>query len=94
MKFSRWFALTRATVLTICGTLIVYCSHAPPEPAPEFTLPLSQVSTAPPSVAGSAETASAPSPAPVCRGAKRASGCRHGPRAHCCEEEGHALPPA
>jgi hypothetical protein len=32
-------------------------------------------------------------PAPVCRGSTRASGCRHGPRAHCCEaEEGHAPP--
>jgi hypothetical protein len=39
MKFSRWFALTRATVLTACGTLIVSCSQAPPEPAAEFTLP-------------------------------------------------------
>ena len=61
MKFSRWFALTRATVLLFCGTLIVSCSQAPPEAAPEFTLPLSQVTTAPPSPAESAQTASAPS---------------------------------
>ena len=61
MKFSRWFALTRATVLTTCGTLMVSCSQAPPEPAPEFTLPLSQVTTALPSPEQAAETASAPS---------------------------------
>src|SRR5204862_6298035 len=61
MKFSRWFALTRATVLTTCGTLMVSCSQALPEPAPEFTLPLSQVATAPPSPEQAAETASAPS---------------------------------
>ena len=61
MKFSRWFALTRATVLTTCGTLIVSCSQAPPEPAPEFTLPLSQVTAAPPSPEQAAETGSAPS---------------------------------
>jgi hypothetical protein len=33
-------------------------------------------------------------PAPVCRGSTRASGWRHGPRAHCCEaEEGNTPPP-
>ena len=61
MKSSGWFALRRATVLLLCGTLIVSCSQAPPEPAPEFTVPLSQVTTAPPSPAEAAETASAPS---------------------------------
>jgi hypothetical protein len=61
MKFSRWFALTRATVLLFCGTLIVSCSQAPPEAAPEFTLPLSQVIAVPPSPEQAAETASAPS---------------------------------
>jgi hypothetical protein len=61
MKCSGWFALRRATVLLLCGTLIVSCSQAPPEPAPEFTLPLAQVTTAPPSPAEAAETGSAPS---------------------------------
>ena len=58
MKFSSWFALSRAVVLLICGTLIVSCSRAPPEPAPEFTLTPSQVTTAP---AEFGETAPAPS---------------------------------
>jgi hypothetical protein len=61
MEYLSWFAVSRAVVLLFCGTLIVSCSQAPPEPAPEFTLPLSQVTTAPPSPAESAETASAPS---------------------------------
>ena len=61
MKFSSWFALSRVVVLLICGTLIVSCSRAPPEPAPEFTLTPSQVTTAPPSPVESAETAPAPS---------------------------------
>jgi hypothetical protein len=61
MKYSSWFALRRAIVLLVCGTLIVSCSQAPPEPAPEFTLPLSQVTTTLPSPAEAAETASAPS---------------------------------
>lgn len=56
-----WFAVSRAVVLLFCGTLIVSCAQAPPEPAPEFTLPLSQVTTAPPSPKQAAETASAPS---------------------------------
>ena len=60
MKFSRRFALARAVVGLISGTLIVSCSQTPHEPAPEFTLPLSQVTTAAPSPAESAETASAP----------------------------------
>ena len=49
MKCSGRFALRRTTLLPLCGTLIVSCSQAPPEPAPEFTLPLSQVTAAPPS---------------------------------------------
>jgi hypothetical protein len=60
MQCLSWFAVSRAVVLLFCGTLMVSCSQAP-EPAPEFTLPLSQVTTAPPSPAESAETASAPS---------------------------------
>jgi hypothetical protein len=44
----------------ICGTLVTACSQTPPEPAPEFTLPLSQVSTQPPSPEESIATASAP----------------------------------
>jgi len=61
MKFSSWFTLTHAVVLVTCGLLIVSCPEAPPKSAPEFTLPLSQVTTAPPSPAESAEAASAPS---------------------------------
>ena len=61
MQCLSWFAVSRAVVLLFCGTLIVSCSQAPPEPAPEFTLPLSQVTTAPPTPEQAAETASAPS---------------------------------
>ena len=61
MQCISWFAVSRAVVLLFCGTLMVSCSQAPPEPAPEFTLPLSQVTTAPPSPVESAETAPAPS---------------------------------
>lgn len=61
MNRPSWFAPTRAVVLLIGATLSVSCSQAPPEPAPEFTLPLSQVTSAPPSPAEAAETASAPS---------------------------------
>jgi hypothetical protein len=61
MNFSSRFVLARAVVVLTCGTLIVSCSQAPPEAAPEFTLPLSQVTTAPPNPAESAETGSAPS---------------------------------
>lgn len=60
MQRSSWFALSGAVVLLICGTLIVSCSQRPPEPAPEFTLPLSQVTTVP-SPEQSAESATAPS---------------------------------
>ena len=61
MRCLSWFAGSRVVVLLSCGTLIVSCSQAPPEPAPEFTLPLSQVTTAPPTPEQAAETASAPS---------------------------------
>jgi len=61
MNFSSRFVLARAVVVLTCGTLIVSCSQAPPEAAPEFTLPLSQVTTAPPSPVESTETAPAPS---------------------------------
>ena len=61
MNFSSRFVLASAVVVLTCGTLIVSCSQAPPEAAPEFTLPLSQVTTAPPNPAESAETGSAPS---------------------------------
>jgi len=61
MNRPSWFAPTRAVVLLIGATLSVSCSQAPPEPAPEFTLLLSQVTSAPPSPAEAAETASAPS---------------------------------
>jgi hypothetical protein len=52
--------LFRAIALLACITLVASCSQVPPEPAPEFTLPLSQVSTAPPSPEEAAATASAP----------------------------------
>jgi hypothetical protein len=61
MQCLSWFAVSRAVVLLFCGTLMVSCSQAPPEAAPEFTLTPSQVTTAPPSPAESAESASAPS---------------------------------
>ena len=61
MQCLSWFAVSRAVVLLFCGTLMVSCSQAPPEAAPEFTLTPSQVTTAPPSPVESAETASAPS---------------------------------
>ena len=56
MKCSGWFALNRAVAVLVCGTLIVSCSQVPPEPAPEFTLPIGQVTTAPPSPSEAAET--------------------------------------
>ena len=61
MQCLSWFAVSRAVVLLFCGTLMVSCSQAPPEAAPEFTLTPSQVTTAPPSPVESAETAPAPS---------------------------------
>ena len=84
MQCLSWFAVSRAVVLLSCGMLMVSCSQAPPEPAPEFTLPLSQVTTAPPSPAEIGRDRISAKPAPVRRGATQASGCRHGPRAHCC----------
>ena len=61
MQCISWFAVSRAVVLLFCVTLMVSCSQAPPEAARELTLPLSQVTTAPPSPAESTESASAPS---------------------------------
>jgi len=58
MKSSSWL---RTLILLTCGTLVVSCSQAPQEPAPEFTLLLSQVTTAPRSQEEAAATASAPS---------------------------------
>ena len=58
MRSSSW---SLAGVLLICGTLVISCSKALPEPAPEFALPLSQVTTSAPSPAEPTETASAPS---------------------------------
>src|SRR5205085_8170075 len=49
MKCSNgWSGLYGAVVTLACGVLVVACSQAPPEPAPEFTLPLSQVTATPP----------------------------------------------
>src|SRR5204862_8174064 len=45
---SGWSGLYGVVVNLACGVLVVACSQAPPEPAPEFTLPLSQVTAAPP----------------------------------------------
>ena len=45
---SGWSGLCGVVVTLACGVLVVACSPAPPEPAPEFTLPLSQVTAAPP----------------------------------------------
>jgi hypothetical protein len=58
MKSSSW---SIAVVLLICSTLVISCSQAPPEPASEFTLPVSRVTTAPPTPAEPTETGSAPS---------------------------------
>ena len=43
-----------------CGVLVVACSQEPIEPAPAFILPLSRVTTSPPSQKNAAATASAP----------------------------------
>ena len=61
MKCSGLFALRRAVAVLLCGTLIVSCSQAPPEPAQEFTLPLSQVTRAPPSPEQATEIGPTPS---------------------------------
>jgi len=62
MKFLSRFGLRWSVALLVCGMLVTSCAQAPPpEPAPEFTLPLSQVSTAPPSPGEAAATAAAPS---------------------------------
>ncbi|HVI04917.1 MAG TPA: hypothetical protein VM711_02340, partial [Sphingomicrobium sp.] len=45
---SGWSALFGAGITLICGVLVVACSQASPEPAPEFTLPLSEVAQTPP----------------------------------------------
>ena len=45
---SGWSNLCGAIVTLACGVLVIACSPAPPEPAPEFTLPLSQVTATPP----------------------------------------------
>ena len=55
MEKANW-----AIAFLACGTIVTSCSQAPPEPAPEFTLPLSKVSTAPASPEELAATASAP----------------------------------
>lgn len=60
MRFSNSFALRRAAALLACGTLIASCGQAPSEPASEFTLPISQVSTEPPNPAEPAATAPSP----------------------------------
>lgn len=60
MGNSSGLTLCRAVVVLACGALVVSCSQAPPEPAPEFTLPMSQVSTEPPSPAEPTTSASSP----------------------------------
>jgi hypothetical protein len=54
--------------------------------------PLSQVTTAPPKPGASGRERIGAKPAPVRRGATWSSRFWHGPRAHCCEAEGHAAP--
>ena len=61
MEKATRLALFHAIGLLACGTVIASCSQAPPEPAPEFILPISRVTPAPPSPAEPGETASAPS---------------------------------
>src|SRR5437762_13167348 len=95
MECLSWFAVSRAVVLLFCGTLIVSCSQAPPEAAPEFTLTPSQVTTAPPSPVESAETAPAPSRLRYVAVPPGHQVAGMGPRADCREaEEGHAPPSA
>jgi hypothetical protein len=60
MQKTTGAAAVRAAVIFFCGG-VVACSSAPPEPAPEFTLPISQVSTAPPAPQDAGASASAPS---------------------------------
>ena len=60
MEKANWRVLFCAIGFLICGTLFASCSQTPPEPATEFTLPLSQVSTELPSAEESVATASAP----------------------------------
>src|ERR1044071_1922869 len=60
MEKANWLALFPAMALLACGSIITSCSQAPPEPTPEFTLPLSEVSRAPPSPEEAAARASAP----------------------------------
>src|SRR5438045_1776892 len=45
---SGWSSICGAVVTLACSVLVVACSPAPPESPPEFTLPLSQVTAAPP----------------------------------------------
>lgn len=45
---SGWSGLFRAGITLICSVLVVACSQASPEPAPEFTLPISEVTATPP----------------------------------------------
>ena len=61
MGSSERIALFRGVIVLACGALVIGCSQASPEPAPEFTLPLSQVTTAPPTQAEASSAASAPS---------------------------------
>jgi hypothetical protein len=60
MENSSGLTLFRAVIVLTCSTLVVSCSQAPPESAPEFMLPISKVSTAPPNPAESTSPASAP----------------------------------
>jgi len=61
MERAERLALFRGIVVLACSALVVSCSQAPPEPAPEFTLPLSEVTTAPPTQGQADVSASAPS---------------------------------
>jgi hypothetical protein len=56
-----WSGLFGALVTLICSVLVVACSQASPEPAPEFTLPLSQVTATPP-IQGEASAAEPTAP--------------------------------
>ena len=60
MDSSERIALFRGVIVLACGALVIGCSQTSPEPAPEFTLPLSQVTTAPPTQEEAAASASVP----------------------------------
>jgi hypothetical protein len=48
MESSRRLGAFRGIAVLACSAFVIGCSQPPPEPAPKFTLPLAEISTAPP----------------------------------------------